>query len=133
MFCTNCGNEIISHEKFCTNCGLKVMSANKSSIASEFKDVSILKIENGKWYHRLVVVIYVVAHLPLLFIIPAVWSANARYYSTYSKKFYGSDAEAFGYSILTIIIWLIVLRLIKMATKYVVLGKKPNIKDLVFF
>ncbi len=133
MFCTNCGNKIDSNEKFCTNCGFQVMNANNSSNTPQAEVVSTIKKRNEKWYHRLGVVIYVVAHLPLLFIVPAVWSANARYYSTYSKKFYGSDAEAFGYSLLTIIIWLIVLRLIKMATKYIVIGKKPKMKDLMFF
>jgi len=133
MFCTNCGNKIDLNEKFCTNCGFQVMSANNISIAPEVKDTPTLNKKNERWYHRLGVVIYFVAHLPLLFIVPVVWSENASYYSTYSKKFYGSDAEAFGYSLLTIIIWLIVLRLLKMATKYIVIGKKPKMKDLMFF
>ena len=74
-------------------------------------------------------VIYVISYVPLPVIIYAVWDSNAQYsyYSSYTKEWttYGSDSEAFWYSLLTLVIYLIILRLIKIAVLYVVLGHKP--------
>ncbi len=132
MFCTNCGNKIDINEKFCTNCGLEGLGINNKNPQTA-RETAISVKKDEKLYHRLGVVIYVIAHLPLLVIVPVVWSENARYYSSYTKTYSGSDFEAFLYSVLTIIICLLVLRLIKMATKYIVIGIKPKMRDLIFF
>lgn len=134
MYCTNCGNKILSSEKFCINCGFQVLSNSDNEPTSQTTlEVTVSKKKDEKWYHRLGIVIYVLAHLPLLIVVPVVWSENAEYYSSYSKAYYGSDLESFWYSLLTIIIWVGVLRLIKMTVNYIVRGIKPKFKDLLHF
>jgi cytoskeletal protein RodZ len=61
--------------------------------------------------------------LPLLIIIPVVWSENS--YSYYGG---GSEGEAFWYSLLTLVIYMAIARLIKIAVLYVALGRKPEWK-----
>lgn len=114
MFCKKCGNEIKTDDKFCAKCGTPAPTLN------------------DKWWHRLLKVFYIIAYLPLLVIIPTVWSSNKpySYYSYYSNQTisYGSYAEAFWYSLLTLAIYLIVLRLIKIVILYVAFGYKPEWK-----
>lgn len=123
MFCITCGNKLNDGEKFCTECGNLTTS-----------EKSVTKAHNDeRWWHRLANVFYVFAHLPLLIIVPLVWTENARQYSTYYKTYRGSDGEAIWYCFLTIVIWLLVLRLAKMALRYIVHGSKPKFKELLFF
>ncbi len=126
MFCENCGNNYGENDKFCIKCGHPV---NGQAPIATRQVVG----QNERWWHRLATVIYVLAHLPLLAVVPLVWSENARTYSTYYKQYQGSDGEAFWYCFLTILIWVGVLRLIKMAIKYIAIGKKPSFKDILFF
>ncbi len=128
MYCEKCGNEYGAEDKFCIKCGSPVGQALGMKPRSSI-DIKM----NERWYHRLGTVVYVIAHLPLLIIVPLVWTENAERYSTYSRTYYGSDSEALWYCVLTIFIWVLVLRLIKMALKYIVSGQKPKFKDLVYF
>jgi hypothetical protein len=132
MFCTNCGKGIDGNEKFCINCGRAL--TKDSGVTSEVKQTVVEKVSSDeRWYHRLGTVVYVLAHLPLLFVVPFVWSENARYYDVYFETYRGSDGEAFVWVIITIVIWLLVLRGIKMMLRYVVGGYRPSIKDLIYF
>jgi hypothetical protein len=114
--------------KFCIKCGNST-STSKEKFAKSELDHSIPK---DKWWYRLLKVIYVVSYLPLLGIIPGVWMSNAKscYYSYYSytTSCSGSDSEAFWYSFLTLVIYMIVVRLIKIAVLYVAIGQKPEWK-----
>ncbi len=125
MFCEKCGSEIKKEDKFCVECGHPAISSIKNNQPP--------LTPNDKWWHRLLKVLYVIAYLPLLGIIPFVWSINKpySYYSYYSKTTtsYGSYSDAFWYSLLTLAIYLVVLRLIKVAVLYVALGQSPDWKN----
>lgn len=127
MFCEECGNRYGEGENFCIKCGNSLNGT--TDLVSKKRDTK----HNERWWHRLANVVYVVAHLPLLLVVPLVWSENARYYSSYSEEYRGSDGEALWYCILTIVIWVVVLRLIKIAVRYVASGVKPQFKDLLRF
>lgn len=133
MFCTNCGNKITGKEKFCTECGASIHDGQKVSTAENLSHSDIKSVHHERWWYRLAVVMYITAHLPLLVVVPLVWDANSRYYSTYSKTYSGSDWEAFGACVITIFFWVLTLRLIKLALRYVVSGKKPKFKDVLKF
>jgi|SRR3989344_1578380 len=117
MFCENCGNKLDTSHKFCTKCGHSNIPAEKN-ITKQTESTL-----DDRWWHRLLKVLYIAAYLPLLIIIPVVWSENS--YSYYSGDTYG---EAFWYSLLTLIIWVVILRLIKIAVLYVAIGRKPEWK-----
>lgn len=117
MYCENCGNKIDESHKFCTKCGHSTVPTEKTTA----RQSEILPNDRG--WHRLLKVLYIVAYLPLLIVIPIVWNESS--YSRYSGDTYG---EAFWYSLLTLVAWVIVLRLIKIAVLYVVIGRKPEWK-----
>lgn len=86
-----------------------------------------------KWYHRLATVVYIISHLPIFFVVQVVWLEYAREYSYYQKTYVGSDLDALWLSFIAIIIYLLVLRLIKMTIKYILNGTKPKLKTLLYF
>ncbi len=122
MFCEKCGEKLDSKDKFCVGCG---NSVNKEK---ELKNHTLNK--ENKWWVRLFRVIYILLYIPLPFTLYGVWTSNDvyTYYDYYSKKniSYGSFADAFWYSLLTFVIWVIVLRLIKISVKYIAIGQKPE-------
>ena len=89
--------------------------------------------KDEKWYHRLAIVVYILSHIPLIFVVQAVWLEYAREYSYYHKTYVGSDADALWLSFIAIIIYILVLRLIKMIIKYILKGTKPKLKTLLYF
>ena len=116
MYCKNCGNNIESNQIFCTKCGNKVnsdLSKNKTPFSKA-----------KEWWQRLLDVVYILAYIPLILIIIVVWNSNAQ--SCYYNSCSGSLSESFGYSILALIIYMVILRLIKLAVVYVVSGQKPE-------
>ena len=119
MYCEHCGKKLNVSDKFCTKCGQSVIQPDQTNQTLKTAVTSL----NEKWWHRLLKILYIIAHLPLLGMVLLVWSENTPscYYSSCS----GSYSEAFWYSILTIIIYLVILRLIKLAVNYVVVGQKP--------
>lgn len=121
MFCTHCGNSINKNDLFCTKCGNLMMSKQEEAIVKNPKDNL-----DENWWVRLLKVLYIILHLPLLIIIPIVWSSNTE--SCYYYICSGSTSEAFWYSLLTLIIYILIVRLIKLATMYVAIGRKPNWK-----
>jgi hypothetical protein len=121
MFCENCGNKISGNDKFCIKCGHPAVP-----ISSDYnhRHHSLEILDSNRWYVRLLKVFYIILYIPLPFVVYGVWTSNDPYYSTYYS--YGSYEEAFWYSLMTFGIWVIVLRLMKIAVKYIVVGQKPN-------
>ena len=114
MYCENCGNKILEGYKFCTKCGFSVVSGihNDKSINEKLKN------KDEKWWHRLLKVLYITSYMPLLIIIPIVWSENSCYYC--------SNGDSFWYSVLTLVIYIVIIRLIKIAVLYVTSGRRPE-------
>lgn len=120
MFCEKCGYKLNS-EKFCSNCGQEAHHAKVETFSNP--------ISQDRWYLRLTKVVYIILYIPLPFVIWGVWSSNDpySYYSSYSREWisYGSYGEAFWYSLLTLAVWVLILRLLKIAVLYITAGKKP--------
>jgi len=124
MFCKKCGNDIKTDGKFCIKCGAPLEKGN-----TEIRQPELTF--NDKWWHRLLRVLYIIAYLPLLGIIPLVWSINAPQYDGYytdGSATTGSYGAAFWYSLLVLVICLVVLRLIKIAVLYIAFGQRPGWK-----
>lgn len=127
MYCNNCGSKISGGNKFCTECGHPTLETKEPDI--HFSDVPVN--QNEKWWQRLSKVIYIVLYIPLLIIIPAVWMGfKSSYTGYYLGQYHYEDTygKAFWYSLLTLVIYLIILRLIKFTFQYIVYGKKPTWK-----
>jgi len=120
MFCENCGNKLKEGHKFCTKCG--------HSNVQEIKEKKAPVLSDEKWWHRLSKVLYVLLYLPLLILVPLVWSENTPRYSSYFNEYYGSYGEAFWYSALTLAIYIVVVRLVKITFLYIALAQKPKWK-----
>lgn len=123
MFCDKCGHQL-NNERFCPNCGQEIYH-------TKIETVHIL-VSQDKWYIRLAKVIYIALYIPLPFVFCGVWTSNTpySYYSSYSNEYisYGSYSEAFWYSLLTLVVWIVILRLLKITIFYVFSGRKPNWK-----
>ena len=127
MFCENCGNKLQQGHKFCIKCG---HSSDGNSGVQEFKKNGAPTLDE-RWWHRLLKVIYIFLYLQILWIVPVVWSSNSSSYSGYyGGQYHYEDTygAAFWYSVLAIVIFVIVLRLIKLTALYIVLAKKPEWK-----
>ncbi len=118
MYCEHCGTKLEQGYKFCTKCGHSTVPTQPSA-KTIMQQTSTL---NQKWWYRFLKVLYVVAYLPLLIIIPLVWSENSYSYGG------GSSGETFWYSLLTLVIYMAVVRLIKLAVLYVAIGRRPEWK-----
>lgn len=125
MYCENCGNKLNEGDKFCTKCGVRA-----AQTASKAVDATLATPE--RWWLRLLKVFYILMYLPLPLILWAVWDSYGvhSYYSSYSKVWntYGDDGEAFWHTLLTLLVYIVVVRLIKIATLYVAMGKRPQWK-----
>ena len=66
--------------------------------------------------------------LVFLLVIPLVWSENSSNYDYYTRSYTDTTGEAFWYSLLTLIIWVVVVRLIKITFLYIALAQKPQWK-----
>jgi hypothetical protein len=117
MFCEHCGTKIEESYKFCTKCGHSTFVVNE-------KEKKLTTDE--KWWHRLVKVVYITLYVPLPIILVAVWIENSPSYSSYYGRYSGSTGEAFWYSLFTLIIYIIAIRLIKIVFLYIVHGRKPE-------
>ncbi len=115
MYCENCGNKILEGHKFCTKCGYSFVHEVHTN-----QQVQQSVVLNENWWHRLLKILYIIGYIPLLIIIPIVWSENSCYYC--------SNGDSFWYSVLTFIIYILILRLIKLAVIYVVFGRNPEWK-----
>jgi len=81
-----------------------------------------------RWWQRLLKVAYIFFYLQILWVVPAVWSANSTSWSYYGGYKDTPDA-AFWYSVLAIVIFVVVLRLIKLTVLYIALAQKPVWRD----
>lgn len=124
MFCHKCGSEMKSSDRFCTKCGESVYTAEKAAREAS----SVVPVTKDKWWQRLLKVIYIIIWLQVLWIVPVVWSVNSTDYTYYGGQYHTIDTtgSAFWYSILAIIIFVVVVRLIKITTLYIALGQKPQ-------
>lgn len=130
MYCENCGNKIENKDKFCMRCGHSII--NEDAIETTAKQKENVVPNNESRWHRLFKVAYIFLYVFLLIIIPGVWSENSSSY-TYSYIFSRGTYEntygkAFWYSLLTLIIYLAVIRIIKIIFLYIVYGIKPEWK-----
>lgn len=132
IFCNQCGSENIIEDNFCVQCGSgldkEIFTHNQvSNIQKEerIKNInpSIIKEE---WWYRLLRVLYFVLYLPIFIIVPLVWMDNEPY--CYNSYYYDNcvnqNGESFWYSLLTLIIYIFIIRLIKLSIKYIISGKE---------
>lgn len=127
MFCEKCGNKIEESSKFCEKCGNKIIPEIKKITNQAMKP----DFEN-KWWFRFMKVAYTILYIILVPIILIVWNVNATKYNynyyTHSSSYTSTIGDAFWYSFLTIIIYISIIRLIKISTLYIFFGLKPNWK-----
>lgn len=121
MYCENCGNKIQDGYKFCTKCGNSTDGSTKGNVGTSSK-----QSHSEAWWFRLLKVLYIVLYLPLLIIVPFVWSTNSSSYSYYGNT--DTTGQAFWYSLLTLLVYMVIVRLIKLATLYIAVGRKPEWK-----
>ena len=131
MFCSNCGTRINDSEHFCVQCGSKQLDTRKPKQEVQQK-IHEQKETEEKWWHRLAKVFYIVMHLPLLLIIPVVWTLNSTSYVRYGV-YEDTPALATWYVFLTLIIYLTAIRLMRVAFLYVVRAEKPSWKKFLQF
>lgn len=112
MFCEHCGNKIQIGHKFCTKCGESVV------FESQQQNEQAHALDE-KWWYRLLKVAYIALYIPLPFVLVIVWSIN-------SSSDYNNSGNYFWYSLLTLTIYLIVARMIKLAILYVAMGSRPK-------
>ncbi len=130
MYCTECGRKIEDNNKFCTNCGhayFHLVDQNSD------RQTNLTSTNQEKWWYRLLKVIYIFIYLQILWIVPVVWSENSStYVSGGNYSYYGHYEDtfgaAFGYSLLTIVIFVVILRLVKISVQYIILGYRPKWK-----
>lgn len=126
MFCTNCGKQIPEKSSFCTECGYSTEQGVqlKTSPANHL---------DQKWWLRFAKVIYISLYIPLPFVLFVVWSENSEYcnygyYPNYNTTCTNTLGEAFWYSLLTLVILVVILRLVKTTFLYISLAQKPQWK-----
>lgn len=128
MYCENCGNKNDGSHKFCTKCGRPTVS--DSAFSQTIKRNPVRSLDE-RWWHRLLKVVYIFLYIQILWIVPVVWSTNSTDYDYYGGQYHYTDTtgEAFWYSILAIVIFVVVLRLIKLTVLYITLAQKPIWRD----
>ncbi len=128
MFCTNCGNKIEQSDKFCTKCGSLSMKEKEDIVKVIPTHTASPVFSEDKWWQRLLKVGYIFLCLQILWIVPVVWSVNSSTYvgGYYDGGYKQTPDEAFWYSVLAIIIFMTLTRLLKITVLYVSVGKKPN-------
>lgn len=120
MYCENCGHKMDGSHKFCTKCG--------SPMRQDKIPVSAAAISDEKWWLRLLKVAYILLYLPLPLFLLIAWSANSSSYDWYTHTTTDTTGSAIWYSFLTLLVYMAVVRLIKIATLYVAMGQRPQWK-----
>lgn len=94
--------------------------------------ISISTNLDQKLWYRLSKVVYVILYGFLLIIISTVWDVNSSTYTGYSTAYGGiyedTYGKAFWYSLLALLIYIAIVRLIKITFLYIALGQKPQWK-----
>ena len=126
MFCEKCGNKLKENHNFCTECGHSNLDKQES------KPISATNTLEQKWWFRLSKVLYIFLYSFLLLIIPLVWSENSSTYtgysSTYGGRYEDTYGKAFWYSLLTLFVYIVIMKLIKITFLYIAFGQKPQWK-----
>lgn len=123
MFCKNCGKEIKEKNEFCTECGNQIGVTLTNEHHTNKKQINY---DDERWWVRFLRVVYIILYIPLPFIIWTVWEETSSSYNYYSNLSTNTSGKGFLYSLLTFGIYIIVLRLIKVAVRYIVIGRKPE-------
>jgi len=123
MFCENCGEKLQEGYKFCTQCGHSAFSVSETM---NVRQTTRTNSSSDAWWYRLLKVVYIFLYIPLPFILWLVWSESSTSYNYYSEITTDTAGEAFWYSLLTLVIYLSILRLMKIATLYIAIGRKPE-------
>jgi len=128
MFCEKCGNEILVSNAFCIKCGHHVIPLKSGEVQPVLKVKS--HISDDVWWQRLLKVLYVLMYVPLLLIIPSTWMINYSEcnYNYGTCNYVYTPGQAFWYCFLTLLLYVVVVRLIKIAVLYVAMGQKPKWK-----
>ena len=127
MFCEKCGNKINEFDKFCNKCGSNVLFEE-----SVIENVDYKSKPEYKWWFRLAKVIYIFFYIILVPILILVWGENnsTSHYDYYTKSFVYTSTfgNAIWVSFLTLAVYTIILRLIKLSFLYIFFGQKPHWK-----
>jgi len=105
-------------DKFCVGCGQPIPMGESTS--------SHTLILDQKWWSRLSKVIYIILYIPLPFILFGVWTANSSDYDYFLNSYSKTTGKAFWYSLLTLAIYVIIARLIRITFFYITFAQKPN-------
>lgn len=108
MFCDNCGKNNNAGNKFCTKCGQVFLMISKVQSESEVKN-------QIAWWYRLAKVTYIAMFAPLILIVLTIWIESGVPF-----------VEQLFFTFLTLVIYGSIMRLIKIAFHYVVLGDSPD-------
>ena len=125
MFCKNCGNEVDGSHKFCIKCGqptsltVSVPTRQSSTVNANL---------DQQWWLRLAKVFYIFFYLPLPLVLYVVWNVNSSYYDYYSRFYTDTTGTAFWYTLLALVIYVAIVRLIKLTFLYIVFGQKAEWK-----
>lgn len=125
MFCKKCGTKNEDSYKFCVNCGNPIDSLDN------LPSIKTVKSNYEKyWWYRLLKVVYIFFYLQIIWIAMAVWGINSsRYVSNYPNSYYEDTyAEASWYSILSVVLFIVVIKLIKISILYIISAQKPEWK-----
>lgn len=118
MFCSNCGKELQIGDEFCTACG--------QAVASKVISQQINGLQQEVWWYRLLKVFYILLYIPLPLLILLVWSESSTTYDYTTKRSTDTSGAALWYSFITLIIYLTILRLVKVSTLYIIAAQKPK-------
>lgn len=121
-YCTSCGTQLEESNKFCTKCGYSAMPISQKETTKNLDE---------KWWHRLVKVAYIILYIPLPFVLLIVWNLNNSSYVGYylrQPQYKDTYGKAFWYSLLALIIYVVVVRLIKITFLYITFGQKVQWK-----
>lgn len=124
MYCENCGNQLQESDKFCTKCGTVIHYNQQHKEILENR----VSLSDKLWY-RFLKVVYIILYAFVLLILPIVWSASSSYYDYRSSSTVDTSGTAFWYCILAFIIYVAIIRLIKIAVLYIAIGYKPVWKE----
>jgi hypothetical protein len=83
---------------------------------------------NEKWWFRLAKVFYIFLYLPLILTVWAAWIMNSSSYDYASQTYTNTTGLAIWYSLITLVICVVIVRLIKITFLYIALGQKAEWK-----
>ena len=126
MYCENCGNKLDESDKFCTKCGHSITLTQAKASAQQ-----VAFLLNEKWWWRLFKVIYIILYIPLPVALFMAWQMNNSTYDYYTSSRQDTTVSAFWYSLLTLIVYMVTVRLIKISFLYITVGKTPEWKKEV--